>query len=114
MGCQFPELVQCWLSDGVYDVSALEEALSSHFGRSARLFDYVPMRPSGPKVAVTATNITDASPFVFSNYNGIEPLQRDCGKSRAPIPLGATLTNLVGYRHVRPDDVNDEPFVWQA
>lgn len=34
----------------------------------------------GTKVAVTATGISDAFPFIFSNYNGKEACNAKCGQ----------------------------------
>ena len=73
-------VINCWLSDGCYDVVALEEALKQSFGHDSRMFD-TPGALSGTKVAVTATNISDASPFIFSNYNGVTQRAANCGKT---------------------------------
>ena len=89
--------LQSWLSDGIYDVNELEAALKQHFGADSRLFNSNFMLPSGFKVGVTATNITDASPFIFTNYNGVGHRRKDCG-----------------YRLVRPRDTEEEPYIWQA
>ncbi|KAL8642303.1 MAG: hypothetical protein Q9228_000981, partial [Teloschistes exilis] len=70
-------LASCWLSDGIYDVEALEKVLKDVFGAYERLFGTVQVNQRA-KIAVTATTISDASPFVFSNYNGINARRRDC------------------------------------
>ena len=74
------QLVRCWLSDGLYDASAFEETLRSVFGSSTRMFGH---RDNGrsTRVAVTATTISDALPYVFSNYNGIGERRRGIGKT---------------------------------
>ncbi len=69
---------KCWLSDGCYDVSTLEVTLKSCFGLSRRMFD-TPATISGIKVGVTASAISDASTFVFSNYNGLGTRAKGCG-----------------------------------
>ncbi|KAL6714244.1 hypothetical protein ACLMJK_007667 [Lecanora helva] len=89
-------LFRCWLSDGCYDVAALEQSLRDTFGYERKLFDADRVGVSGQKVAVTATTLTDASTYIFSNYNG-GVKARGCG-----------------YKHVRPDKFEDEPFVWEA
>lgn len=72
-------LLKCWLLDGYYDASALEDALKLNFGIHQRMFDS--LQPSfGTKVAVTATKISDATPFVFSNYNGLGIRNPNCGE----------------------------------
>ena len=73
------DLFRCWLSDGRYDVLALEASLKDVFEENRRLFDSDPSGISGQKVAVTATTLSDASTYVFSNYNG-ETREKGCGK----------------------------------
>lgn len=72
------DFFRCWLSDGCYDVGALEIALKDLFGESQRVFDADSSGPSGQKVAVTATTLSDASTYIFSNYNG-RPREKGCG-----------------------------------
>lgn len=62
--------VKCLTSDGAYDPKMLESSLKDTFGVGRRLFDKPGNGPSGMKVAVTATSISDASSFLFANYNG--------------------------------------------
>lgn len=84
-------LASCWLSDGIYDVEALEKVLKDVFGAYERLFGTVQVNQRA-KIAVTATTISDASPFVFSNYNGINARRRDCGILHTICPVhGLTL-----------------------
>lgn len=64
----------------MYDAKALETILQETFGSQKRMFDYSPLRPSGSKVAVTASNINEASAFIFSNYNGVVDRRTDFGK----------------------------------
>ena len=73
-------MLRCWLSDGYYDVTALEATLKSYFGEDQRMFGTV---PSGirTKIAVTATTISDAVPVLLSNYNGSGTRQPDCGEN---------------------------------
>ena len=88
---------RCWLRDGRYDVAVLEDCFKNIFGLDFRMFDVIPQHTSGRKVAVIATTISDASAYVFSNYNG-------CGWRGKES----------GYKHVRPVHVEDEPFIWEA
>ena len=74
-------VIKCWLSDGCYNVLALEASLKDQFGHDRQMFDK-PESISGMKVAVTATSISDATPFLFSNYNGLSIRATECGKSR--------------------------------
>lgn len=71
----------CWLSDGCYDVVVLEELLKVGFGAEQRLFDVNQHHASGCKVAVTATTLSDASAYFFTNYNGGEAREKNCGLS---------------------------------
>ncbi|KAL8673858.1 MAG: hypothetical protein Q9168_001723 [Polycauliona sp. 1 TL-2023] len=86
----------CWLSDGIYDVAALERVLKDTFGTYERMFGSVQVNKRA-KIAVTATTISDASPYIFSNYNGVLTRQPDCG-----------------YKLSRPENIEDEPFTWEA
>lgn len=72
-------LLRCWISDGYYDAAALEATLKRYFGLRPRLFGYLPAK-TATKTAVTATTISDASPVILSNYNGIGVRQADCGE----------------------------------
>jgi len=72
------DIFRCWLSDGCYDVARLEQSLKDTFGHDQRLFDADRLGVSGQKVAVTATTLSDASTYVFSNYNG-GAKHRGCG-----------------------------------
>ncbi len=63
--------VHCWLSDGAYDPNIFEAYLKEIFGLTRRLFDTPRDLNSGPKFAVVTTSISDATPFLLQNYNGI-------------------------------------------
>lgn len=41
----------------------------------------IKQRVSGIKVEVTATEISNSFPFMFSNYNGIGARDGECGQS---------------------------------
>ena len=58
-----------WLSDGRYNAIALENHFKNIFGLTRRLIDPIALAYLGLKVAIIATNILDAAPFLFSNYN---------------------------------------------
>lgn len=73
------QIASCWLSDGIYDVKALEQVLKDVFGAYERMFGSLQVNRR-TKIAVTATTISDASPFIFSNYNGVGARQHDCGR----------------------------------
>jgi hypothetical protein len=76
----FKKIFKCWFYDGLYDSTDLESILKETFGPQTILFGYSPLRPSGQKVAVTASNINEASAFIFANYNGMSHRRTDCGK----------------------------------
>ena len=73
------DYLRCWLSDGCYDDVVLESLFQEIFGKNQRLFDADGFNPSGTKVAVTATTISDATPYIFSNYNGRGIRAQTCG-----------------------------------
>ena len=60
---------KCLRADGYYDVAPLERCLKEVFGPSKKMFDSQ-VATAGSKVAVTASSISDASTFIFSNFNG--------------------------------------------
>ena len=88
---------RCWIKDGCYDVAKLENCFKDVFGLDSRMFGTIPQHTSGRKVAVIATTISDASAYIFSNYNGCGWRGKDSG-----------------YKHLRPVHVEDEPFIWEA
>ncbi|KAI9676515.1 MAG: hypothetical protein M1817_000673 [Caeruleum heppii] len=94
---RFRSLLSCWYSDGYYDATNLEKTLAEIFGTTRRIFDTTAGAVSGVKVAVTATTISDATPYIFSNYNGKEIAGGECG-----------------YKHLRPQGVDDEILIWEA
>ncbi len=72
-------IVNCWISDGCYEVDKLEAALQLKFGEHQRVFDYT-HHSTSTKVAVTGTLISDAFPVIFSSYNGAMARSKDCGQ----------------------------------
>lgn len=68
------------VSDGQYDAVTLEETLIEAFG-TGPLFGVVKNRPSGMKVAITATTISSADLCLFTNYNGVVDVEKDSGKN---------------------------------
>ena len=85
--------VRLLLNDALYKEAVLDSALQDSFGRYVRVFDYPHNAVSRYKFAVTATNITEASPFIFTNYNGRADRDPQCGTISAaentPPPLPA-------------------------
>jgi hypothetical protein len=83
-----------WLSDGIYDESALEDALATHFGSDAKLFGCKYLHSSGIKLGVTATTVRNTSARIFTNYNGV--IARPKNNGRVPLnhckPLRERLT----------------------
>jgi hypothetical protein len=77
---QAKEWFSWWAADGKHDPKLLESTLQDHFGCTRRMFDSQDGRSSGPRVAVTATSICDATPFVFTNYNGVTDIPFDSGQ----------------------------------
>ena len=53
--------------------------------------------------------------MILSNYNGVGGRQADCGKlAQGNIGASELIWLRVGYRHLRPVEVHDEPYVWEA
>lgn len=65
-----------YLADGRYDALLLEDILKQNLG-TRPLFESVGPRPSGMKIAVTATTISNATLCLFSNYNGVGSYGKD-------------------------------------
>ena len=84
----FRHALKCWLQDGRYNVSTLESCLKETFGPHSRMFDSVSNEITRAKVAVTASNISDASAYVFSNYNGLGQRAKECGRSHDRFIIG--------------------------
>ena len=55
--------------DSQYNAAALENHFKNIFRLIRRLIDLIASAYLGIKVAVIATNILDAAPFLFFNYN---------------------------------------------
>ena len=71
-------LLRGWYKDGHYDANALEELLKQYLGHSDRMFGFQPgvLRT---KVGVVAATIGNASPVIFTNYNGLGARKDVCG-----------------------------------
>jgi hypothetical protein len=74
------DLLWCFLADGHYDTQLLDNLLRNSFGPSLRMFGTKSSLLSGNKIAVTATTISNASPCIFTNYNGPEFRSDDLGQ----------------------------------
>ena len=70
--------LKCWISDGQYNDNTIDAVLKKFFGESQTMFGSL-CSPSGMKVAVTATSISDASCFLLTNYNSALPRKKYCG-----------------------------------
>ena len=68
-----------WILDGVYDPVIFESSLKDTFGSDRRLFGTSEGQISGSKAAVITASISDATPFVLPNYNGILPTDQSHG-----------------------------------
>lgn len=96
------------MSDAYYDADQFEKTLKLVFGVRTRMFDSR-LSPTNTKVAVTATTISDASPYVF----GSGQRQRECGELICVVIVTST-DSVAGYQHVRPPESKDEPCIWEA
>ncbi|KAL9036166.1 MAG: hypothetical protein Q9214_006257 [Letrouitia sp. 1 TL-2023] len=111
---RFRDYFRCWLSDSCYSDEVLDRLLQEVFGTDRKIFDADPNGTVGCKVAVTATTISDASAFLFSNYNGSQRREESCGKNSPLADVGLGEHRLTGYKMVRMPDVEREPFIWEA
>ncbi len=101
-----------WYRDGHYDANALEDCLKDNLGIDDRMFGYQP-GILATKVGVVAATISNASPVIFTNYNGPDARKEECGKVSV-VRKGKRLNNRSGYMHVRPERFEDEPCIWEA
>ena len=72
---------RCWLIDDCYDVELLKSTLKNVFESQHRMFDTHEFGIFDCKVAGTAITISDASVFVFSNYNDDDTRKKNCDNS---------------------------------
>ncbi len=101
-----------WYRDGHYDAKALEDCLKDSLGIDDRMFGYQP-GILATKVGVVAATIGNASPVIFTNYNGPGARKDECGK--VSVVLGEKrLNDRSGYTHVRPERFEDEPCILEA
>lgn len=68
-----------WYTDGHYDAAALEDCLKAYLGDQDRMFGYQAGTVAA-KVGVVAATIGNASPVIFTNYNGSGGTKKECGK----------------------------------
>ena len=71
-----------WYRDGHYDANALEDRLKKYLGVDDRMFGYHP-QIIATKVGVIAATIHNASPVIFTNYNGSGARKEECGKGES-------------------------------
>ncbi|CAI7656425.1 unnamed protein product [Penicillium crustosum] len=76
---QKKRFIRSWLSDGLCDVTTLENALKDHYTPTRKMFDTPQACVSSNKVAVIASEIKDGAPFIFTNYNGSAPHRAEPG-----------------------------------
>lgn len=88
------DLLRNIITDNRYDSSVLDETLQTTFG-GRRLFTSANF--SGPRVALTASHISDGQLCIFTNYRGI-------GRATKPS----------AYRVIVPQVPSEEPCLWEA
>jgi len=69
-----------WYRDGHYDANALEDCLKDNLGVDDRMFGYQ-HGIHATKVGVIAATIGNASPVIFTNYNGPGARKEECGEA---------------------------------
>ena len=101
-----------WYRDGHYDVNDLEHCLKEYLGTDDRMFGHQP-GVLATKVGVVAATISNASPIIFTNYNGSGSRKAGC-MSLDELLDGKKLSDNLGYTHIRPGKLEDEPYIWEA
>ena len=101
-----------WYKDGYYDTSALEHCLKEYLGIDDCMFGHKPGVLS-TKVGVIAATIDNASPVIFTNYNGPGARKEECGQCQC-YTSGLWANPKLGYTHIRPEKLEHEPCIWEA
>ena len=101
--------LKCWMSDGRYDEKTIAACLKDVFGETMTMFT---SGQSGTKLAITATSISDAKCFIFTNYN-TGPAGHFNGLDTCPNSLMTLLSCGAGYWSAPHGDPLKEPLVWE-
>ena len=108
---RFRRVLDSWFADEFYDSTALETALQAYLGHDARMFDY--HQGHHPiKIGVTLTAINNPQAIVLTNYNGEGRRKLESGKDAHSLKSQSLIS--LAYRHERPEDIEMEPFMWEA
>ena len=75
------ELIISYFADSLYPSGDLENALKDVFGPTRSLLDCSYATTIGAKVGLPVTTVPDASPCIFTNYNGVGNRAQDCSRS---------------------------------
>lgn len=98
--------LRSWLSDGLYDVTTLEDALKEHYTPTRRMFDTPQACISSNKVAIIASEIQEGAPFIFTNYNGAAPHRAEPGKK---FEVQISAKRLTNSKHMEDYDPITRP-----
>ena len=79
---RFYLIIKSWYKDGYYNAAALENCLKQYLEINDQMFDYQ-SEILATKVGVIAAIINNASPVIFTNYNGPDIGKNECGKDPA-------------------------------
>lgn len=66
-------------ADGMYDGKVLDNVYIDHYGARVRMCDTPPTNISACKVAVTAGDIRDGTPFLITSYSCDTPPNKNSG-----------------------------------
>ena len=66
----------------------------------------------GIKIAITATNILNTVPFLFSNYNPFAEKTSDLSNNNTG-KVNNIIKALVGYKHTKPEEngIKEIPYI---
>ena len=71
---------RCWFNDGCYDVVILKDFFKNVFDVDQRMFDINKQCVFECKITMTATTLSNASTYLFINYNDDELKIRNCNQ----------------------------------
>ncbi len=107
-------LLRSWYHDGCHDANILEAYLKENLGVNHRLFGHF-QGLTTTKIGVTVATIDNGFPIVLTNYNGAGRWEGKCGTGSPRVLFCKWLSDsILGYKIIRPEEIEDEPYIWQA
>ena len=88
--------------NSLYPAHNLEGILQDNFGRDRSILDYSMATAKGVRIGLPVTTVQDASPCIFTNYNGVGT--RSLYSSRLTDLQRDKVLTSSGYHVLRPKD----------